>query len=272
MKLILATICLILTLSCSSTSQESEVAKDYFPQMKGCFLLYNLKTEKFEKVIGDQTCQERFPACSTFKVPLAVMAFDSGVLKDENQMLRWDGKKQFLEQWNRDHNAATWMSNSVVWFSQRITPKLGKKKFQTYLNNFDYGNKDLAGGITQAWLNSPNNSVGLKISGYEQIEFLKRLWKKQLPVSNRSMELTQKITYLETSPKGFKLSGKTGSNFYDKEKKVQFGWFISHITDGEKEYLTVANLSDLAPVETKSFGGRRSKEITKMILADLGLW
>ena len=129
--------------------------KNYFPEQKGCFLLYNMKTGLFDKVIGEENCRERFVACSTFKIPLAVMAFDAGVLKDENQVLKWDGSKGFLDSHNQDHNAKTWMQHSVVWFSKKLTPPMGQEKFQRYLHEFHYGNEDLSGGITQAWLISP---------------------------------------------------------------------------------------------------------------------
>jgi beta-lactamase class D len=256
---------------------------DYFSGQKACFLLYNMKTKKFEKVIGEETCRERFVACSTFKVPLAVMAFDSGVLKDENQVLKWDGKKGYLSSHNQDHNAKTWMRDSVVWFSQRLTPQIGKERLEKYLRSFHYGNADFSGGITQAWLVSPGESTpALKISAYEQVEFMKSLWTDQLPVSKRAAKTTREITYIETSPKGFKLSGKTGSNFFDKDfgkdKRRGFGWFISHLEKDNQEYITVANISDLTPTEAgteeklMNFGGQRAKKITKEILLSLGLW
>lgn len=264
----------LLLSSCTSPVKKVVEVPEYkpFENARGCFLLYNVKTQKIEKEVGD-ACQDRLPACSTFKVPLAVMAFDSKVLKDEKQVLKWDGKKRMHETWNKDHNGQTWMTDSVVWFSQKLTPKMGEKKFKKYLKDFNYGNQDVSTGITTAWLNSPSNPKGsLAVTAYEQVDFMKKLWMNELPVSKRSMELTRQITYLETSPKGFKLSGKTGSNFYDEDRKVQLGWFISHITNGEKEYIAVTNLSDLKPIETDKFGGFRAKMITIRMLEDSGLW
>lgn len=274
MKFAAVVILLVMMTSCSSSKKnpKSPAQATPFASMKGCFLLYNLKTNEFEKTVGE-ACQERFPACSSFKVPLAVMAFDSGVLKDEEQVFKWDGKKRMLEVWNKDQNAKSWMRESVVWFSQRLTPKLGKKKFKEYLKKFEYGNEDVSTGITIAWLNSPSDPHGsLAINAYEQVEFMKKLWRNELPATKRSMEITRQITYLETSPNGFKLSGKTGSNFYDAARKVQLGWFISHISNGDKDYIAVTNLSDLKPIETDKFGGHRAKEITKSMLKEVGLW
>lgn len=274
-KTLVATALIVLSSACAKDADQSKSLTEsdtYFKDMKGCFLLFNIKTQKFDKVVGEATCRERFPACSTFKVPLAVMAFDSGILKDENVVLKWDGVKDSRPEVNRDHNAKTWMRDSVVWFSQRITPKLGKKKFQKYLTDFKYGNEDISSGITTAWLDSPAGETGLKISAYEQVDFMLKLWSDGLPVSKRSMELTRKITYLETSPKGYKLNGKTGSGFYNREKNVNFGWFTSHLQLDEQEYIVVTNLSDLKPYPTFSYGGPRAKQIAKDILTAEGLW
>ena len=264
------------TLAAESTTL-SRSDKNYFPQMKGCFLLYNMKKKIFDKVIGEENCRERFVACSTFKIPLAVMAFDSDVLNDENQTLKWDGKKGFLESHNQDHNAKTWIRDSVVWFSQRLTPLLGMKKIKNYLHVFHYGNEDFSAGLAEAWLVSPGKkSPALKISAYEQVEFMKNLWTDHLPVSKRAMQITRDISFLELSPHGFKLSGKTGSNYYDhnydQDKRVSLGWFISHLEKGEQEYIAVANFSDLVPADAKKYGGMRAKQIVKDILSDEGLW
>lgn len=254
-------------------AEQVQTPQYFTANMKGCFLLYNVKTAGFEKVYGEENCKEQLPACSTFKVPLAVMAFDSGALKDENVVLKWDGKKDAREESNRDHNAKTWMRDSIVWFSQRLTPKMGRAKVQKYLNEFNYGNKDLKGGLTEAWLVSPSaKGPALKISAYEQLEFMKKLWSDSLPASKRAQALTREITFLETSPKGYSLNGKTGSNFYDKDRKIRLGWFISHIQKDDQEYIAVTNFSDLNATDEKGYGGMRAKEITKTILADQGLW
>lgn len=259
-----------LLVSCSQGETKKSFA---FPDnVKGCFLLYDLQSKKFVQEKGDG-CQERLPACSTFKVPLALMAFDSNILKDENEVYKWDKIKKMIPAWNKDHNAQSWMKESVVWFSQKLTPKLGKNKIEQYLRAFDYGNADLSSGLTDAWLHSPNNPGGsLSINAYEQVAFMEKLWTDKLPVSKRALELTKKITYLETSANGYELSGKTGSNFFDKEKKIQLGWFISHIKKNDKEFIAVTTISDLAPVNLDTFGGFRSKELTKQFLAEAGLW
>lgn len=266
---------LFISIGCVSKKPGNEVspqAKDYFPNMKGCFLLYNLKTETYEKVINQENCKEQLVACSTFKVPLAVMAFDSGLLKDENMVMKWDGVKRDREVLNRDHNAKTWMGDSVVWFSQNLTKKMGEKKLKKYLANFYYGNQDISGGLTEAWLVAPDKEPALKISAYQQVDFMQKLWTDKLPAKKRAMQLARDVTYLETSPAGAKLNGKTGSNFYTNSPQMRLGWFVSHVTKGETEYIAVTNFRDSKPGAGASYGGMKAKEITKLILSDLGVW
>lgn len=255
------------------SAEPQAVQNPYFKNMNGCFILYNMKTSAFEKVIGEDRCREQLPPCSTFKVPLAVMAFDAGILKDENEILKWDGKKDTREVANHDHNVKTWMRDSIVWFSQRLTPQLGAERLKKYLHDFQYGNEDMSAGITQAWLVAPDaKGPALRISAFEQVEFMKGLWTDNLAVSPRAMQLARAITYLETSPKGFRLSGKTGSNSYDNQEEMRLGWFIAHIDNGQQEYIAVTNFSDLVPAADGSYGGVKAREITKKILSDQGLW
>ena len=255
-----------------SFAQKDET-QQYFHGRDGCFLLYNMKTGTLEKVIGEKRCEQRFSPCSTFKVPLALTAFDSGVLKDENEVLKWDGAKNEREVANHDQNAKTWMKDSIVWVSQRLTPQIGEKRLKDYLHAFLYGNEDMSAGITRFWLVPPDaQGPALKVSAYEQVGFMKALWSDHLPVSPRAMQMTRDITYLETSPKGFKLSGKTGSSSYSSNDKIRFGWFIAHIVNGNREYIAVTNFSDIFPAVDNSYGGPEAREITKKILADQGLW
>ncbi len=256
--------------ACSSTPAKKA---DHFEGMRGCFLLYNLKTQSLEAQMGEEAfCNEQLPASSSFKVPLAVMAFDSGVLKDENTVLKWDGKKRELKTHNQDHNGKTWMRDSVIWFSQDVSKKMGKKKLQKYLKDFDYGNQDLSGGLTTAWILRADDKGALKISANEQLEFMKKLWGDSLPASKRAMQIARDITFLEESPNGYKLHGKTGSNFYDKERNLRIGWFVSHLQKGDQQYIAISTFSDRAPSENKGYGGGAAKEITKKIFAEKGLW
>jgi beta-lactamase class D len=245
-----------------------------FPAKNVCYLLYNLKSKKFEKEINPKFCKVQLPAASTFKVPLAVMGFDSGILKDETTLFKWDGQKRFLEVWNKDHNARSWMKESVVWYSQVLTSKLGMDKTQNYLNKFHYGNQDLSSGLKYSWLTpSPTESGGvknsLKISAYEQVSFLEKLWNEALPVSQLSQAKTKSILAKDENPPHRELLGKTGSGFIDDEMKLRLGWYVAHLKVGMKEYIVVTNFTDAKEMpQPRNFGGPEAKELTKQLLIE----
>lgn len=269
MKIILL-IMISLVVSCSSTRD--------FPGKDVCYLLYDMKTQRFVEAHNRARCEERFPAASTFKIPLAVMAFDSGILKDEvTPVFKWNGEKSMIETWNKDQTPTTWIRESAVWVSQEITPKLGEKRIQQYLKDFNYGNQDMSAGLKYAWLTpapfiteSMRNT--LKISGYEQISFLEKLWQGELKASTESQILTQKIMTPDISPRGFTLVGKTGSGFANSHHDLRLGWYVGHLEKDNQEYLVVVNFSDKQKVPAGTFGGRDAKELAINLLSDRKLW
>lgn len=257
------TLILILLVSCDVRAAEPDFSK-IFHDKDGCFVLYDLKANKVAYRYNPARCGLRVSPCSTFKVALAVMAFDRGILKDENTTFKWDGVDRGSPGWNRDTSAADWIKYSVVWFSQRITPQLGPAGVRDYLARFEYGNQDISGSLTNFWLGS-----SLKISADEEVEFLKHLWRGELPTSKRAMELTRKIMYQETSPSGMRLCGKTGSHVTSASA---LGWFVGHLEGKEGEYLVAINYSEANPQNMKAYPGMAAEDMCKEILKQLKIY
>lgn len=252
------------------------VDKKYFEGLQGCFIAYDLTNDKTLTVYGEDYCQKQLPACSTFKWPLAAIAFDAGILKDERTSMKWDGVKRSIESWNRDQTALSWMQNSVVWYSQRITKTLEREKLQSYLDKFDYGNRDLSAGLTSAWLTITKTDAdpskgSLKISGFEQLDFLKKFWKWQLPVRSDAIEKAKRITFLEKTSSGFDFHGKTGSGYLDG-LTGDFGWFIGHIQAKDREVLIVTRFTRDQRSADATFPGLKAKELSMAILKDNAIW
>jgi beta-lactamase class D len=111
-----------------------------------------------------------------------------------------------------------------------------------YLTEFHFGNQDMSGGLTTAWVES-----SLKISADEELLFWERFWRGELPVSKRAVELTKKITFVDTSAAGWTFNGKTGSGELESagarghQHQLQHGWFVGHVGRGDREYIFVTS-------------------------------
>jgi beta-lactamase class D len=179
-------------------------------------------------------CDKRVTPASSFKIAISLMGYDAGFLIDEHQPAL-PFRKGYPD-WNPTWRAATdptsWIKNSVVWFSQQVTEWLGEERFHVYIKAFHYGNEDVSGnpgrhdGLTQAWLSS-----SLKISPLEQLAFLEKVVRQQLPLTRRAYEMTSRITKLDASPNGWDIHGKAGTGFEMKadgssHSDHALGWFV----------------------------------------------
>lgn len=205
-----------------------------------------------------ENCDVRYSPASTFKIPLAVIGFESGLLKDENNPV-WQSKEPvaFLSNyWSGQKAPLTWMRYSVVWYSQMLTKKLGMKKFQQYVDRLNYGNRDLSGGLTEAWLSS-----SLKISPNEQLNFIESLAKNQLPTfSKKSQEQTKNLIQLFEESQlsnGWNIYGKTGSDI-DRITGARKAYFVGYAT---KENRVVSFVIHISGDKNRKISGVYAKKI-----------
>lgn len=187
-----------------------------------------------ETLIEEGKCDERMSSASTFKIAISLMGFDSGIFTSP-QAPEWPFEEGYVDwspKWRQDTTPESWMRDSVVWYSQLATQKLGQEQFAAYVDAFDYGNRDVSGdkglsnGLTNAWLSS-----SLQISPNEQVEFLTRMITGELPVSHRAIEQTKALLKVDESFGGWTVYGKTGAGlpFGEDGKRLKgqpFGWYV----------------------------------------------
>ncbi len=252
---------------CTSSRAPSPALKTAISSRQGCVLVYDLERNKYVAKIGE-SCGTRLAPHSSFKIPLALMAFESGVLKDESSSRKWDGQKKMLKAWEKNHTAQTWMSDSVVWFSQRLTQEMGMEKVKSDLARYQYGNQDMSGGLTEAWLGR-----SLQISPLEQIDFLRRAWGRELA----SEEATQKmlaILPLADVQDGV-LKGKTGSSGLYSMKPLGtalIGWYIGYYTYQDKTFAVSSSYQDKAKDGESDRPGLIALEQLKKVLSEKALF
>lgn len=210
-----------------------------------------------------EKCGVRFSPASTFKIPLALIGYESAILKDENYPI-WQSPQSvndLKDYWVGEKSPAMWMKYSIVWYSQALTTKLGAANFQKYIDKINYGNRDLSGnpnmndGLTNSWLSS-----SLQISSSEQLNFIEKLAKNQLPFSEKSQIKTKNLIKLfEESllSNGWNLYGKTGTDI-DKSTQERRGYFVGFATKNNRLISFVIHVSG---EKNSKIGGIYAKKI-----------
>ena len=191
----------------------------------------------------DGPCAQRFTPCSTFKLPLALMGFDAGILQDpQHPAIPYDPALKAPTRERRTVDPTIWLSESIIWYSRHVTANLGAERFRRYVEEFDYGNRDVTGtkgrrdGLTHSWLMS-----SLRLSAEEQVGFLDRMLKGQWPVSAGAVEKT--IAACPVFAAGdWTVRGKTGSGWHDEvpgttNRDRPLGWFVGWAEKGGRRIL-----------------------------------
>ena len=226
-----------------AAAQRARVA----PASGSCFLLLDTKSGEFTRSPND-VCDTRLPPASTFKIAHAIAALDSGVIKDADEVIRYDGAPTANEAWRRDHTLASAMRYSVVWYFQQIAKRLGMDREEYYLRRLRYGNADPSSGLTTFWLGG-----SLRISPIEQMTFVRRLYYDELPVGERSVGIVRRILVQPPDaivnatgehpfdapwPPGTTVSAKTGSTSFEPKRAVR--WIVGRVERDRHAWLFVS--------------------------------
>ncbi len=200
----------------------------------------------------DGTCSRQITPASTFKIAISLMGYDSGFLTDEHSPVLpfRKGYPDWRPEWRTAVDPTSWIKNSVVWYSQQVTTHMGQARFQRYVTAFHYGNENVSGtpgkhdGLTQAWLGS-----SLQISPLEQLAFLEKLVRRQLPVSPNAYDMTGRITAVATIENGWEVHGKTGTGFPhaadgSSDENHAFGWFVGWASKGSRTIVFARLIQD----------------------------
>ncbi len=235
--------------------------KKYFDDynVKGSFLLYNLKEDSYTGY-NIERCRERFLPASTFKIFNSLVGIETGVISDSNFIFYWDSTMYQFNNWNQDLVLRTAFQYSCVPCYQSLARKIGMEKMKFYVEREHYGNEVLTGPIDYFWLNAT-----LKISQFEQIEFLKRLYNEELGFSHKAMQLVKYIMLVENKP-DYKLRAKTGWGI--EKEGLNIGRYVGYLEKNNNVYFFATNIESDNPSE--NFGNARI-EITKSILRNLEL-
>lgn len=217
-------------------------------------------------LVREGTCDASVTPASTFKIAISLMGFDSGVLRDDHAPYL-PYKASYASpnpSWRHGTDPAGWLRESIVWYSQQVTKRLGPASVRGYVQAFDYGNRNLASvaGVDDAVAVS-ELSPTLRITPQQQTEFLRKVVNRELAVSQQAYDVTARLLKVDAAPNGWEVHGKTGTapvrlanGRADRDNNI--GWFVGWtVRDGRK--LVFARLMQ-HPVTSESYAGLKTRE------------
>jgi beta-lactamase class D len=213
-----------------------DLAKHFFDLgTVGTFVGY--KVDDYLIIASDKvrSGEGKLPA-STFKIPNSLIALETGVVADpDKDVFKWDGVTRSIEAWNKDHTLRSAIAASAVPVYQEIARRIGAERMQKYVDLFEYGNRDIGGGIDQFWLTG-----NLRIDPIQQVDFVDRLRRGVLPVSKRSQDLVRDILPV-TKVGDATIHAKSGL-LGAEVGKPSLGWMVGWAEKGSQQTVFAMNM------------------------------
>jgi beta-lactamase class D len=212
------------------------------PATHSCVVIQEIRVEQPVLARGDQ-CDTQLSPASTYKIPHALIALETGVVTLES-IEKWDGRKYARQpKWNQDHTVISALRPSVLWLFQRIAPRIGAARAAQWLEKFDYGNHNVSGPIEQYWVNGR-----LQVSAPQQVAFLRKFFGGTLPVQQRYRDavrngLRQQTGTVENSLGVHRLEGDwRGTTLFSKTgaattPNYRVSWLVGMLQSGERQHV-----------------------------------
>lgn len=134
------------------------------------------------------------------------------------------------------------------------------ERMQQFVDRVGYGNRDLSGAIDAFWLTG-----GLRVSPREQVDFLLRLYRDDLPFSRSTMAMVKQMMVAEEAPEQI-IRAKTGWATLPGDEHT--GWWVGWVERASGVHLFATVLETTAPDPT--FGPAR-QNLTRAVLEQLGV-
>jgi beta-lactamase class D len=249
--------------ACSTNNvKEDESLKTYFDSagVKGCFGLFNNGENNFIIYNLPRYRDSAYTPASTFKIVNSLIGIQTGVIKDENMVIKWDGVKRWNEDWNKDLTMKEAFAVSSLPYFQEVARRIGRDTMKRWIDSLGYGNRNISGPIDSFWLNNR-----LKVKPDEELGLVKKLYFDQLPFFKRTQDIVQSVMLREQNS-NFKLYYKTG--WGELENGHGLGWIVGWIEENKHPYFFVLNIE----TADKNAIPRVRMQLLKGILAHLGFF
>jgi beta-lactamase class D len=218
----------------TSVQAEDAALQELFQsrKVKGTIVIASLDGAT-EYISNKARSEKRFLPASTFKIPNTLIALAEGAVANAQEIIKWDGKDTGWAAWNKDQSIETAFPVSCVWFYQELAQRVGNSTYLSHLEQLQYGNKITGTDVTTFWLEGD-----LRISAQEQVTFLKKLYKEQLPYPKEHQDVVKKIMIVDETPQ-YVIRAKTGWTTQDNQ---QIGWYVGYVTTEKQVWFFATNI------------------------------
>ncbi|QTD37252.1 class D beta-lactamase [Polaribacter batillariae] len=260
----------VLIFSCSKKQKVKNVELKYVKNkelesilknnnLEGAILIYDAKQKKYYSNNFVKAKEAYLPA-STFKIPNTIIGLETGFIKNEQFIFKWNGESRAMSIWEKDLSLKEAFQSSCVPCYQELARSIGVEKMNKYLQKLSFGDMDVnSETIDSFWL--LGNS---KITPFQQIDFLTRLYNNKLPVSKSTSEIVKNILKIDVFKK-YILRGKTGLAI-NEEKDA--GWFVGYVEINKSVYYFATIITPKEEMIRRDFIPLR-KEISMLALKEL---
>jgi beta-lactamase class D len=222
-------------------SEDKDLAKLFADKcITGTIILSDLSGAK-TYISDEHRANKAFVPASTFKILNTLIALEENVVS-EKDIIKWDGKDKGLKAWNHDQTLESAFNTSCVWYYQELARRIGTARYKAYLKKVGYGTGLPTPELTTFWLDGD-----LKISAVEQVEFIKKIYRREFPFKHGSYEILKRVMEIEKTP-AYTLRAKTG---WGQRVTPQIGWFVGYVEAGDQVWFFATNLEIKKPEDAR---------------------
>jgi len=159
---------------------------------------------------------EGFAPCSTFKLPHALIALESGVLAMDRQR-----QTCVPAQCHGDHgmlDLAGAIRESCISYFRQTARMLGPERMAMGLARLGYAHSGTLEPLDGFWLEG-----AMRVTSEGQLRWIRRFYTEPLGVAPEHLAMVRKASE-RSSPEAYALQGKTGAS------REGHGWFIGQVT------------------------------------------
>lgn len=245
MKNTLLIFSIVFSLTLSGQVLEEKIYKNIqldsiFEGNLGTFVLHEMESNIYQ-LYNFKRAKQAFEVHSTSKIFWSIIGLEENIITNENDIVIWDSTKHPRKQWwpkqfTENQTAISALRYSVNWYYMDLLESMNPEMIEKYMNSLQYQPQFKVEGVHYFGL-----TYNIKKSAFEQINFLKQLYKQEFNLKPNTYNTIKKGMLIEKTEK-HSLYARTGLGPTHNDKGI--GWLIGYIEKETKTYFYAFNVEN----------------------------